>query len=435
MSFDKLGLHPNLLKGIHDLGYIRPTPVQQEAIPHILAGKDVIALAQTGTGKTAAFVLPILHRLLSEGKEVKKKGVRALIIAPTRELALQSMEHLGNLSRYVHLRGHAIFGGVPMNPQIRALAQGVDIISATPGRLLDHVYSGRIDFGALEVLVLDEADRMMDMGFLPDIKKIMSLLPPKRQNLIVSATMPQEIMSLVHKICHNPVTVQIGIKSTTPVGIRHAVYPVSHEQKTELLLRLIHDATVGTMTSALVFTRTKSRADRLAQALTRAGIITSLLHGDRSQGQRLQAIERFRAGKSQVLVATDIAARGIDIKDISHVINFDVPQSPDDYIHRIGRTARAEATGDAFSLISPDEEEMIRDIEKVINQRLPRITLPDFIYRMASHKPPARHGHHQQHRHHEGGRPQGHSGQKRHHGGHKQGQQHHGGSHNHKHHQ
>ena len=386
MSFDNLGLHANLLKGIHDLGYTRPTPVQQETIPYILAGRDVIACAQTGTGKTAAFVLPILHRLLSEGK---KRGLRALIVAPTRELALQSMDHLKNLSRYVPLRGHPIFGGVPMNPQIRALAQGVDIISATPGRLLDHVYEGRIDFGALEVLVLDEADRMMDMGFLPDVKKIISFLPAKRQSLIFSATMPPEIMKLARDICHNPATIQIGIKSRTRVGIRHAVYPVSHDQKTELLLRLLHKE--STMSSVIVFTRTKSRADRLATMLERAGIRTSVLHSDRSQGQRLSALEKFRHGRSQVLVATDIAARGIDIKDISHVINFDVPSTPEDYIHRIGRTGRVEATGDAFSLISPEEESMIKDIERVINQRLPRITLPDFNYRRSSPQAPSRH--------------------------------------------
>jgi ATP-dependent RNA helicase RhlE len=271
-----------------------------------------------------------------------------------------------------------------MNPQIRALAQGLDIVSATPGRLLDHVYEGRIDFGALEVLVLDEADRMMDMGFLPDIKKIISLLPPKRQNLILSATIPEEIMRLAQQICHDPVMVQVGVKSTTPTGIRHAVYPVAHDQKTELLLRLIHEH--GTkMYSVLVFTRTKSRADRLAQMLERAGIKTSVIHGDRSQFQRSRALENFKRGKSQVLVATDVAARGIDVKDITHVINFDVPQTPEDYIHRIGRTARAETTGDAFSLVSPDEEIMVKDIERVINQRLPRITLPDFNYRRSSH--------------------------------------------------
>lgn len=386
MSFDNLGLHPNLLKGIHDLGFTRPTPVQQQVIPPILAGRDVIASAQTGTGKTAAFVLPILHRLMTEGK---KKGVRALIVAPTRELALQSMDHLKSLSRYVHLKGHAIFGGVPMDPQISALRQGVDIISATPGRLLDHVYSGRIDFGALEVFVLDEADRMMDMGFLPDVRKIISLLPPKRQNLILSATIPQEIMSLAQKICHDPVVVQVGFKSTTPAGIRHAVYPVSQEQKSELLLRLLHQE--KGMLSVLVFTRTKSRADRLAQTFERSGIRTSVIHSDRSQNQRLRALEQFKRGRSQVLVATDIAARGIDVQDITHVINFDMPSTPEDYIHRIGRTARAEATGDAFSLVSPEEEATIRDVERVINQRLPRVTLPDFQYRHRAARPSTGH--------------------------------------------
>jgi len=382
MSFDSLGLHPNILKGIKDLGYERPTPVQQEAIPHILKGGDVIACAQTGTGKTAAFVLPILHRLLSV--ERKKKGVRALVIAPTRELALQSMEHLENLSRHVPLRGHAIFGGVPMYPQTRALTQGVDIISATPGRLLDHVYQGHIDFGALEVLVLDEADRMMDMGFLPDIQKIISLLPPKRQNLIVSATIPPDIMQLIQKICHEPVTVQIGTRQTTAAGIRHAIYPVSQDQKSELLLRLLHSGNKE-MSSVIIFTRTKSRADRLAQTLDRAGIRTSVIHGDRSQMQRNRALDQFKRGRSLVLVATDVAARGIDVKDISHVINFDIPQTPEDYIHRVGRTARAETTGDAFSLVAPEEEEMITDIERVINQRLPRVTLPDFLYQKGGH--------------------------------------------------
>ncbi len=385
MSFDTLGLHQNILKGIHDLGFIRPTPVQKEAIPAILAGKDVIACAQTGTGKTAAFVLPVLHKLLSEPGHSKHN--RVLIVAPTRELAMQSMQHLQDLSRYVPLKGHAIYGGVPMGPQIKALKDGVDIISATPGRLLDHVYEGRIDFGHCHTLVLDEADRMLDMGFLPDVKKIISLLPPKRQNLIFSATMPPEIMKLVEDICHHPVVVQIGVRSGTPTGIRHAVYPVSQDQKPELLLKLLRKE--NGMSSVLVFTRTKSRAERLSQSLDRAGIRTSVLHGDRSQSQRMRALDQFKQGRSQVLVATDVAARGIDVKDISHVINFDVPQTPEDYIHRIGRTARAETTGDAFSLVAPDEEEMIREIEKAIQKPLPRVTLPDFNYR----KPFAQSGH------------------------------------------
>ena len=389
-TFDSLSLHPALLRGIHDLGFIRPTPIQAQAIPPILAGRDLIGCAQTGTGKTAAFVLPILHRLL-QGRS--RGHVRALIVAPTRELALQSMDHLKALSRYVHLKGAAIFGGVPMEPQIRALSQGVDIISATPGRLLDHIYSGRIDFVDLEVLVLDEADRMLDMGFLPDIQKILRLLPPKRQNLLFSATMPSEISTLAHQILHHPVTIQIGPRSSPAVGIRHAVYPVPRHLKTELLLTLLRGQG---MTSVLVFTRTKHYADRLSQQLLRRGVQVSVLHGDRSQGQRIRALEQFRRGRSQVMVATDIAARGIDIEDISHVVNFDIPRTPDDYVHRIGRTARAEATGDAFSLVAPDEEPMIKEIEQALNRTLPRVTLPDFDYK----KPGASRPHeHQPYRH------------------------------------
>ncbi|MBI3996226.1 MAG: DEAD/DEAH box helicase [Candidatus Omnitrophica bacterium] len=394
-TFDALGLHPQLLKGIHDLGFIRPTPIQAQAIPAVLTGRDVIGCAQTGTGKTAAFVLPILHTLL-QGRS--RGHVRALIVAPTRELALQSMDHLKALSRHVHLKGAAIFGGVPMEPQIKALAQGIDIISATPGRLLDHIYSGRIDFVDLEVLVLDEADRMLDMGFLPDIKKILNVLPPKRQNLVFSATMPSEIMTLVQQILHHPVMIQIGQRSTPAVGIRHAVYPVPRHLKTDLLVELLRGES---MTSVLIFTRTKHYASRLAQTLERRGFKVSVLHGDRSQSQRLRALEQFRHGRSQVMVATDIAARGIDIEEISHVINFDIPNTPDDYIHRIGRTARADATGDAFTLVDKDEEPMVKDIERALSRTLPRVTLPNFDYK----KPGAPRTHEPQR--HYGGRRQG----------------------------
>ncbi len=388
LTFDSLQLHHDLLKGIHDLGFLRPTPIQAQAIPAILAGRDVIGCAQTGTGKTAAFVLPILHRLL---KRPGRVHIRALIIAPTRELALQSMEHLKSLSRYVPLKGAAIFGGVPMEPQISALSRGVDIISATPGRLLDHIYSGRINFVDLEVLVLDEADRMLDMGFLPDITKIISLLPPKRQNLLFSATMPPEILKLSHEILTNPVMIQIGPRSTPPVGIRQAIYPVPRHLKVDLLAELLR--LEGT-TSALVFTRTKHYADRLNDLLQRRGFKVSVLHGDRSQSQRLRALDQFRRGRSQVLVATDIAARGIDIDDITHVVNYDVPHSPEDYVHRIGRTARAEATGDAFTLVDRDEEPLVTDIERALKITLPRVTLPNFDYKKASlHKPQERHAH------------------------------------------
>ena len=292
--FDALNLHPDLLRGIRDLGFLRPTPIQAQAIPPILAGRDVIGCAQTGTGKTAAFVLPILHRLL-HGRS--HGHARALIVAPTRELALQSMEHLRSLSRYVPLKGAAIFGGVPMDPQIKALAQGVDILSATPGRLLDHIYSGRIDFVDLQVLVLDEADRMLDMGFLPDIQKILRVLPPQRQNLVFSATMPPEILTLVEQILDHPVMVQIGQRSTPAVGIRHAVYPVARHLKPELLIHLLRGEG---MTSVLVFTRTKHYASRLAQTLERRGIKVAVLHGDRTQSQRLRALDQFRDRKSVV---------------------------------------------------------------------------------------------------------------------------------------
>ena len=390
LMFDSLNLHPDLLKGIKDLGFIRPTPIQHQAIPPILAGRDVIGCAQTGTGKTAAFVLPILNRLLPH----KGRGnMRALIIAPTRELALQSMTHVKALSRYVHLKGAAIFGGVPMPPQITALRQGVDLVSATPGRLLDHIYAGRIDFVDLETLVLDEADRMLDMGFLPDITRIISLLPSERQTLLFSATMPLVISELAHQILRHPVTIQIGPRASPAVGIRHAVYPVPRHLKTELLMELLRKQE---LTSVLVFTRTKHAADRLAQTLERRNFQVSVMHGDRSQGQRLRALERFRQGRSQVLVATDIAARGLDIEDISHVINFDVPNTPDDYIHRIGRTARAEATGDAFTLVSREEEPQLRAIEQALNRALPRVTLPNFDYKRPGDSrapgPPHRHG-------------------------------------------
>jgi len=374
-GFDSLKLHPSLLKGIHDLGFLRPTPIQVEVIPAILEGRDVIGCAPTGTGKTAAFVLPILNKLL-QGKS--RLHVRALIVVPTRELALQVTGHLKSLSRYVHLKGAAIFGGVPIGLQITALARGVDIIGATPGRLLDHIYSGRIDFADLEVVVLDEADRMLDMGFLPAIQNILSLLPKNRQSLLFSATMPPEIMTLAHKILRNPITIQIGKRQTAAVGIRHAVYPVPTHLKNELLLRLLQQEG---MTSVLIFTRTKHAADRVSRRLQRAGLNVSVLHGDRSQSQRLHALEQFRRGRHQVMVATDIAARGIDVVNISHVINFDVPNTPGDYIHRIGRTARAEATGDAFTLMGHEEEKQVREIEKTLRSALPRVRLPDFNYR------------------------------------------------------
>ena len=385
-SFDKLGLHPDILKGIRAIGFVTPTPIQEQAIPPIMQGRDVIASAMTGSGKTAAFVLPILHRLLS--KPAVKKGLRTLILSPTRELALQSTDHLKKLAGYVPLRGEAIFGGVPMSPQISALKQGLDIVSATPGRLLDHTYEGRIDYGQIEIFVLDEADRMMDMGFMPDVKRIISFLPPKRQNLILSATIPEEVMLLAREICHDPVVIRVdGTMARPPSAVRQAIYPVSRDQKTELLLRILKDGSHDW--SVIVFCRTKLGADKLWKSLERAGIKTSLIHGDRSQSQRLHALDYFKKGRTQMLVATDVAARGLDIQDVSHVVNYDVPEVPEDYVHRVGRTARAGESGDALTLVAPDEEELIEAIEKTVGQKIERLKLPNFPYRESS----ARHGH------------------------------------------
>ena len=387
-TFESLGLDPKILKGIHDLGFIRPTPIQAKAIPPILEGRDLIGCAQTGTGKTAAFVLPILHRLLQSGKT---RHVRALIVSPTREIAQQSIDHLNSLSRHVHLKGTAIYGGTAMQPQISALMKGLDIISATPGRLLDHVWSGRIDFRDLQILVLDEVDRMMDMGFLPDMKRIISLLPHQRQTLVFSATLPPEIQKLVSEILKNSVTIQIGQRSSAAAGIRHAVYPVPRHLKEALLEQLLRGES---MTSVIVFTRTKRLADKLSNTLKRRGFKVSVLHGDRSQSQREQALFQFREGRNQIMVATDIAARGIDVAAISHVINYDIPVVPEDYVHRIGRTARADATGDAFSLMDHSEEYMIKDIERVLQKPLPRVTLPNFSYNVP---PPPKSPHSQPH--------------------------------------
>ena len=361
------------------MGFLRPTPIQAQAIPAVLEGRDLIGCAQTGSGKTAAFVLPILHKLL---QKPRGRHVRSLIVAPTRELALQSMDHLKSLSRFVHLRGTAIFGGVSYHPQIQAIHQGLDIISATPGRLLDHIDSGRLKLSEIEIFVLDEVDQMMDMGFLPAIREIISLLPKQRQNLVFSATMSPEISQLINKILVKPVTIQVGQRSQAAAGIRHAVYPVARHLKTDLLLEILQGQ--GT-DSVLVFTRTKMSADRLALKLSkRGGLNVSVLHGDRSQSQRLQALEQFRRRRSRVMVATDVAARGIDVQDITHVINFDLPETPETYVHRIGRTARGDATGDAFSLVDRDEEYKIRDIERMLKKTLPRVTLPNFDYK----KPP-----------------------------------------------
>jgi ATP-dependent RNA helicase RhlE len=366
-------LHPNLLKSIRELGFTRPTPVQADAIPPALEGRDVLACAQTGSGKTAAFALPILQRLLG-----KPRGrTRALVVAPTRELAAQILEEFNSLATHTPLTGAAVFGGVGMGPQEHAFRAGVDVIVATPGRLLDHMRAPYVNFSHLECLVLDEADRMLDMGFLPDIRRILRALPQKRQTLFFSATMPPEIAALTKEMLVNPVIVQRERQAAPASGITQAIYPVSQELKASLLHHLLKTGQIG---QALVFTRTKHRANRVAEFLVHAGVKAERIHGNRSQAQRTQALAGFKDGKYPVLVATDIAARGIDVEELGHVVNFDVPQVPEDYIHRVGRTGRADAVGEAFTFVSPQEDDDLRAIEKAIGRRLPRVTVPDFDY-------------------------------------------------------
>ena len=373
MPFNHLGLHPSLLRGIKELGFVRPTTIQAEAIPPAMQGKDVIATAQTGSGKTAAFLLPIVHRLIDK----PRRTTRALVLAPTRELAAQILEDLTALAVHTPITGAAVFGGVGMGPQEHAFKSGVDIIVATPGRLLDHMRSSYAKMNHLEHLVLDEADRMLDMGFLPEIRRILTHLPTRRQTLFFSATMPPPIAALSAEMLRNPVTIQMQRQAAPASGITQAVYPVAQELKPALLLHLL---TRDTMRQALIFTRTKHRANRLADFLVRSGVKTERIHGNRSQAQRTAALAGFRSGTYPVLVATDIAARGIDVEALGHVVNFDVPLAPDDYIHRVGRTGRAEMTGEAFTFVSPQEESELHAIERVVGRRLPRVTVPDFDY-------------------------------------------------------
>ena len=373
MPFNSLKLHTSLLRAIKELGFARPTPIQAEAIPPGLSGRDVLACAATGSGKTAAFLLPIIQRLIDR----PRGKTRALVLAPTRELAAQILENLNDLSVHTPITGAAVFGGVGMGPQEHAFRSGVDVIVATPGRLLDHMRASYVNFSALEVLVLDEADRMLDMGFLPEIRKVLKHLPSKRQTLFFSATMPGPIVTLSGEMLRDAVTIAIERKAAPAVGITQALYPVSQELKSALLVALL---TRGDMQEALVFTRTKHRANRLAEYLIRQGINADRIHGNRSQAQRTAALAAFKNGKTRVLVATDIAARGIDVEALGHVVNFDVPMVPEDYIHRVGRTARAEATGEAFTFVAPQEEADLRAIESAIGKRLPRVTVPDFDY-------------------------------------------------------
>ncbi len=373
MAFSKLPLHADLMRGIKELGFLRPTPIQEQAIPPALAGRDLMATAMTGSGKTAAFLLPILNRLMA----APTRQTRALVLTPTRELAAQIHAHFEELAVHTPLTGAAVFGGVGMGPQEHAFRMGVDVMIATPGRLLDHLRHPYARLASLEFLVLDEADRMLDMGFLPDIRRVLKQIPSKRQTLFFSATMPREIVTLAHEMLRDPVTINLERKSAPAVGITQAVYPVPRELKAALLVELL---TRGIIADAIVFTRTKHRANRLADFIAKHGISVAKIHGNRSQSQRTAALAGFKSGEHRVLVATDIVARGIDVEELGHVVNFDVPAEPDAYIHRVGRTARAESTGDAFTLVSPDEEQELRAIERAIGKALPRVTLPNFDY-------------------------------------------------------
>jgi len=372
VNFEQFNLDPRLLAGVRRLGYSTPTSIQIKAIPAALEGKDLIGTAQTGTGKTAAFVLPILNKLLSG----PRRRARALIVTPTRELAQQIHETVRDLAGSTGLRSVPLYGGVGASPQIRALREGTEVLIACPGRLLDHVRQGNVRLDGIEILILDEADRMLDMGFLPDVKRILQHVPAKRQTMLFSATFPKEIEQLAASTMSNPTRIAIGL-SRPAYTVAHALYSVPQHLKASLLLELLKRTPTG---SVLVFTRTKHRAEKLSRQIGKAGFRATSLHSDRTQGQRQSALIGFRSGHYQVMVATDLAARGLDVEGISHVINFDMPATADDYIHRIGRTGRAERSGDAFTLVTPDDRGMIRTLEKVIGSRLPLHKLDGFDY-------------------------------------------------------
>ena len=361
MLFDQLGLSAELLRAANELGYRQATPIQQQAIPLILEGRDVLAGAQTGTGKTAGFTLPLLQRLHTQHSGGGRRPVRALILAPTRELAAQVGESVRDYGRHLPLKAAVIFGGVGINPQISKLRRGVDIVIATPGRLLDHVRQKTIDLSAVEILVLDEADRMLDMGFIRDIRKILDTLPRQRQNLLFSATFSKEIRRLAADLLNVPTEIQVAPRNTAAEKVRQIVYPVDRRRKRELLS---HRIGADRWQQVLVFTRTKHGANRLAEQLNRDGLTATAIHGSKSQGARTRALADFKAGRVRVLVATDIAARGLDIDRLPHVVNYELPEVPEDYVHRIGRTARAGQEGHAVSLVCVDEQKQLRDIER-----------------------------------------------------------------------
>jgi len=384
MTFEDFKFHPDLNEGVQDMRFVQPTPVQEQAIPPAMEGKDVIANAQTGSGKTAAFLLPLMHRVIS-----KSSGkTRILVLAPTRELACQIDEQAVGFGYHTWIKSASVYGGVRMEMQERALLSGTTIIIATPGRLLDHHKYGSWRFDELEALVLDEADRMLDMGFWPDIQAIMKKLPAKKQMLLFSATMPEPIVKVARTMMTDPVHIKIG-RDQPPSAITQHLYPVSSHMKVDLLVHLLKKTQ---MKSTIVFVATKIGADRLHRALHRAGLNSGVIHGDREQAERDKVILSFKGGKIQTLVATDVASRGIDIGGISHVINFDIPNDTDSYIHRIGRTARAKAEGDAFTFFTPEEEDRVKEIEEAVGMTIPRVVIPGFqeATRQFNHPPPGR---------------------------------------------
>jgi ATP-dependent RNA helicase RhlE len=373
MAFSKLGLAPTVLDGVKAMGYVEPTPIQLRAIPLVLAGRDVIGSAQTGTGKTAAFALPILSKL---GQHTP--GPRALVLEPTRELAAQVETAIHDYARFTNLRTTVVFGGVGYGRQNDELRAGTDIVVATPGRLLDHLERGTVRLDKVQFLVLDEADRMLDMGFLPDVRRILDRIPRQRHTALFSATIPPQIETLIKWAMQNPQTIEIGARRTPAETVKHVIYPVSDSQKSDLLLKLLDSVNYN---SVLIFCRTKHGADRIAGLLKRNNHAVAVLHSNRTQREREQALAGFRNGKFEALVATDIAARGLDIAEVSHVINYDVPQHPEDYIHRIGRTGRAEHSGDAFTIMTAEDSSHVFAIERFISQKIPRVKLENFDYK------------------------------------------------------
>ena len=371
MTFDNLGLSADILRAVADEGYTDPTPIQDQAIPLVLAGRDLLAAAQTGTGKTAAFTLPILERLKVHANtsfSPARHPVRALMVTPTRELAMQISESVAAYGRHVPLRTAVVYGGIPIDPQIKELRSGVEILVATPGRLMDHVGQRTVNLSQVEILVLDEADRMLDMGFIPDIRKIVALLPTKRQNLLFSATFSEEIRRLAQEFLNDPATVEVAARNTAAEGVEQVLYPVDRDRKEDLLIHLIRRDRID---QALVFTRTKLAASRLASYLDRRGVNAIAIHSDRSQPERTRALEDFKRGEVTCLVATDVASRGLDIEELPYVINFELPFEPQDYIHRIGRTGRAGSTGIAISLVTVDEVELLKGVQRLLKGPIP----------------------------------------------------------------